>query len=299
MSGPAAGVMRSLLFVPGDSEKKMAKADAIDADVLILDLEDAVVPERKAAARAMVREFLAARPDHRRQQLWVRINPLDHAEAGADLGAVMPGRPDGIVLPKTRSPEDIEELGHRIGHYEAEYDFQVGSTRVLPVATETPQALFSLGNYAKCGPRLAGITWGAEDLAAEIGASANREADGRWTSPYQFVRSLSLFAAHAAGVEAIDTLWANFRDPEGLEASCAEARRDGFSGKLAIHPDQVEVINRSFTPSAEEIERAQRIVDLFAAHPGVGTLALDGSMLDLPHLRQARRILALAAAAGS
>lgn len=296
MNESGRNVMRSLLFVPGDSEKKLARADAIAADVLILDLEDSVVPERKTAARGLVREYLAARGDNRRQQLWVRINPLDHAESGADLGAVMPVRPDGIVLPKTRSPEDIDTLGHRIGHYEAEYDMQVGSTRVLPVATETPQALFSLGEYARCGKRLAGITWGAEDLAAAVGASANREADGRWTSPYQLVRSLSLFAAHAAGVAAIDTLWANFRDPEGLEASCAEARRDGFSGKLAIHPDQVEVINRSFTPSAEEVERARRIVELFEANPGAGTLALDGSMLDLPHLRVARRILALAAA---
>jgi len=290
-------VMRSLLFVPGDSEKKLSKADSIEADVLILDLEDAVVPERKVAARALVREYLADRPDHRRQQLWVRINPLDHAEAGADLGAVMPARPDGIVLPKTRSPEDIDVLGQRIGHYEAEYEFPVGSTLVLPVATETPQSLFSLGDYARCSKRLAGITWGAEDLAAAVGATANREADGRWTSPYQFVRSLSLFAAHAAGVEAIDTLWANFRDPQGLEVSCAEARRDGFSGKLAIHPDQVGVINRCFTPSAEEIERARRIVGLFEANPGAGTLAMDGHMLDLPHLRQARRTLALAAAA--
>ena len=288
-------VIRSLLFVPGDSEKKLAKADGIAADALILDLEDAVAPERKQAARERVREYLAARSDQRRQQLWVRINPLDHAEAGADLGAIMPLRPNGIVLPKTRSPDDIEVLGRRIGTYEAEYDFQVGSTRILPVATETPQSLFSLGDYARCGKRLAGITWGAEDLAAAVGATANREADGRWTEPYQLVRSLCLFAAHAAGVEAIDTLWANFRDPQGLERSCAEARRDGFSGKLAIHPDQVEVINRCFTPSPEEVAQARRVVELFAANPGAGTLALDGTMLDLPHLRQARRILALAA----
>ena len=289
--------MRSLLFVPGDSERKLSKAEGVAADVLIFDLEDAVVPDRKAVARGLVREYLEARPRDRSQQLWVRINPLDCAEAGADLGAVMPVRPDGIVLPKTRSPEDIELLGQRIGHYEAEYDFPVGSTRVLPVATETPQSLFSLGEYARCGKRLAGITWGAEDLAAAVGATANRDAHGSWTPPYQMVRSLCLFAAHAAGVEAIDTLWANFRDPMGLEASCADARRDGFSGKLAIHPDQVEVINRCFTPSAEEVERARRIVQLFEANPGAGTLALDGSMLDLPHLRQARRILARAEAA--
>jgi len=294
MTSPDARPMRSLLFVPADSEKKMARAENIPADVLIFDLEDAVAPERKAVARKLLREYLVARPDRRRQQLWVRINPLDHADAGPDLGAVMPARPDGIVLPKTRSPEDIELLGQRIGHYEAEHDFPVGSTRILPVATETPQSLFSLGEYARCGKRLAGITWGAEDLAAAVGAMTNREDDGRWTPPYQMVRSLCLFAAHAAGVEAIDTLWSNFRDPQGLQVSCAEARRDGFSGKLAIHPDQVEVINRCFAPSAEEVDRARRIVALFEANPGVGTLALDGSMLDLPHLRQARRIIALA-----
>jgi citrate lyase subunit beta/citryl-CoA lyase len=297
MTSAGHGPHRSWLFVPGDSEKKLVKSAGLAADVLILDLEDAVMPERKAAARGLVCDYLAERPYPRRQQLWVRINPLDHVEAGADLGAVMPLRPDGIVLPKTRSPDDVEVLGRRLGTYEAEHDFSVGSTRILPVATETPQALFSLGDYACCATRLAGITWGAEDLAAAVGATANREPDGRWTAPYQFVRSLCLFAAHAAGVEAIDTLWANFRDPEGLESSCAEARRDGFGGKLAIHPDQVEVINRCFTPSAEEVERAGRIVELFAANPGAGTLALDGVMLDLPHLHQARRILALAAAA--
>jgi len=290
-------LIRSLLFVPGDSERKMAKAEGVPADVLIFDLEDAVAPGRKAMARGLVREFLAARPVERRQQLWVRINPMDHVEAGADLSSIMSARPDGIVLPKSRSPEDVEVLGRRIGTYEAEHDFGVGSTRILPVATETPQAVFHLGEYARCGQRLAGLTWGAEDLAAAIGATANREADGSWTPPYQMVRNLCLLAAHAAGVEAIDTLWANFRDPEGLEKSCAEARRDGFSGKLAIHPDQVEIINRSFTPSPEEIERARRIVAVFEANPDAGTLALDGSMLDLPHLHQARRILARAAAA--
>jgi citrate lyase subunit beta/citryl-CoA lyase len=289
--------LRSWLFVPGDSEKKLAKAVGVDADALILDLEDAVMPERKAAARGLVRDYLSERQHARRHQLWVRINPLDHPEAGADLGAVMPLRPDGVVLPKTRSPDDVETLGRRMGTYEAEHEIPVGSTRILPVATETPEALFSLGDYARCARRLAGLTWGAEDLATAVGATANREADGRWTPPYQFVRSLCLFAAHAAGVEAIDTLWANFRDPEGLETSCAEARRDGFGGKLAIHPDQVEIINRSFTPSVAEVERARRIVELFQANPGAGTVALDGVMLDQPHLQQARRVLALSAAA--
>jgi citrate lyase subunit beta/citryl-CoA lyase len=203
----------------------------------------------------------------------------------------MPARPDGIVLPKARSPDEVEALGTRIGHYEAEHDFAIGSTLILPVATETPQALFRLGDYVRCGKRLAGLTWGAEDLAAAVGATRNRNQAGEWTEPYRFVRSLCLFAAHAAGVPAIDTIFADFRDAAGLQRSSEEARRDGFSGKLAIHPDQVEIINRAFTPSAEEVARARRIVDLFEASPGAGTLALDGQMLDRPHLLQARRIL--------
>lgn len=288
--------LRSLLFVPGDSDRKIARAETVPADALIFDLEDAVAAEHKAAARARVREFLDARRDGRRHSLWVRINPLDHADAGADLAAVIPGRPDGIVLPKTRAPEDIDVLSQRIGVYEVEHDIPGGSIRVLPVATETPQAIFTLGGYARCGKRLAGLTWGAEDLAAAVGATANRDAEGRWTTPFQMVRSLCLFAAHAAGVEAIDTLFANFRDPAGLARACDEARRDGFSGMLAIHPEQVDIINRAFSPSAEELQRARRIVELFEANPNAGTLALDGVMLDLPHLQQARRILARAAA---
>jgi len=285
-------MFRSMLFVPGDSEKKLAKSEGVPADALILDLEDSVAAENKAVARGLVCEFLAAHANERRQQIWVRINPIDHAEAGADLGAVIRGRPDGIVQPKTRSPDDVILLGQRIGTYEMEHEIPIGSIRILPVATETPAAIFSLGDYVRCDKRLAGLTWGAEDLSAEVGALANKDADGNWTQPYQLVRSLCLFAAHAAGVEAIDTLYANFRDPEGLRASCNEARRDGFSGKLAIHPDQVDVINTAFTPDADEIARARRIVDLFDANPGAGTLALDGAMLDIPHLRQARRILA-------
>jgi len=185
-------------------------------------------------------------------------------------------------------------LGRRIGNYEMEHEIHVGSTRILPVATETPQALFTLGDYQKCDQRLAGLTWGAEDLSAAVGALANRDAQGNWTSPYQFVRNLCLFAAHAAGVSAIDTVFTNFRDSEGLRHSCEAARRDGFHGKLAIHPDQLECINQAFTPNAEEIARARQIVVRFEANPGAGTLALDGMMLDIPHLKQAKRILALA-----
>jgi len=216
-------MFRSMLFVPGDSEKKLAKSEGVPADALILDLEDSVAAENKAVARGLVCEFLAAHANERRQQIWVRINPIDHAEAGADLGAVIRGRPDGIVQPKTRSPDDVILLGQRIGTYEMEHEIPIGSIRILPVATETPAAIFSLGDYVRCDKRLAGLTWGAEDLSTEVGALANKDADGNWTQPYQLVRSLCLFAAHAAGVEAIDTLYANFRDPEGLRASCNEA----------------------------------------------------------------------------
>lgn len=285
---------RSWLFVPGDSERKLAKSGGLPADVLILDLEDSVSPENKAQARGLVREFLSGRSAEPGPELWVRINPIDHAEAGADLSTVMPAAPDGIVIPKTRKPEDLELLGRRIGTYEAEHEIPVGSTGLLPVATETPEAVFTLGGYRGCSKRLAGLTWGAEDLSAAVGATASRDENGDWTSPYRMVRSLCLFAAHAAGVQAIDTLHADFRDTAGLEASCAEARRDGFSGKLAIHPAQVEVINRMFTPTGEEIARARRIVELFEANPGAGALALDGVMLDQPHLLQARKILDLA-----
>lgn len=284
-------LMRSLMFVPGDSEKKLARAASVPADIIIIDLEDSVTPENKSAARSRTAEYLSGLDQAARAGTWVRINPMTSPEAGADLGAVMPHGPGGIVLPKTQRPDDIEVLGRRMGTYEAEYDLQVGSTPILPVATETPASLFTLGGYTECGPRLAGLTWGAEDLSAAVGAGSARLPDGRWTPPYVMVRSLCLFAAHAAGVQAIDTLHANFRDSEGLEQSCAEARRDGFSGKLAIHPDQVEVINHAFTPSAEEVARAQRIVALFEANPGAGTLALDGAMLDLPHLVQARKVL--------
>jgi citrate lyase subunit beta/citryl-CoA lyase len=286
-------ILRSWLFVPGDSEKKLAKAEGLPADALILDLEDSGAPENKVAARELVRDYLAGRGAARGPEIWVRINPIDHAEAGADLAAIMPVGPAGIVVPKTRSPGDLDLLGRRIGTYEAEHEIPVGSSRILPVATETPESVFSLGDYRTCGKRLAGLTWGAEDLSAAVGATANRDDQGFWTAPYQMVRSLCLFAAHAAGVQAIDTLHADFRNESGLEVSCAEARRDGFSGKLAIHPAQVEVINAAFTPSRDEIERARRIVALFEANPGAGTLALDGAMLDLPHLVQAKKILSM------
>jgi citrate lyase subunit beta/citryl-CoA lyase len=287
--------LRSLLFVPADSERKLSKSGEVPADALILDLEDSVALENKATARKLAGDFLSEHAEGRHKQLWVRINPVDDPAALEDLAGIMHGRPDGIVQPKTRSPDDVLLLGQYLENFESDLGFEPGSTRVLPVSTETPGAIFSLGEYVRCGQRLAGLTWGAEDLGTAVGALANKDSDGNWTSPFQLARNLCLFAAHAAGVAAIDTIFADFRDPEGLRASCDESRRDGFSGKLAIHPDQVAVINSAFTPGEEEIILARRIVELFAANPGVAALSLDGVMLDIPHLKQARNILAMAA----
>lgn len=290
---------RSWLFVPGDSERKLAKAEACGADVLILDLEDSVAPEHKAAARILVREYLAARPAQRPAQLWVRVNPAGSADCAADLAAVVAARPDGIVQPKTRSAADVTGLATELERLERRHGLPPIAIRILPIATETPAALFAMGGYAQCGARLAGLTWGAEDLSVAIGATANQEIDGAWTAPFQLARSLCLFGAAAAGVAAIDTLHTDYRDHAGLAASCGAARRDGFSGKLAIHPEQVGVINECFLPSEAELSQARRIVALFAAHPGAAALALDGRMVDIPHLRQAQNILARAARGGA
>ena len=286
---------RSLLFVPGDSDRKLAKGADSAADIIILDLEDSVAAVHKAAARQRVSEFLAARPRRVAPQLWVRINPFESPEALADLAAVIGSRPDGIVQPKTRSPDDVIKLSHYLDELEPRHGLAPGKVGILPVATETPEAIFSLGGYGRCGARLYGLTWGAEDLSAAIGASGNKEPNGAWTQPYQLVRSLCLFGANAAGVEAIDTLYADMRDSAGLRVSCGEARRDGFTGKLAIHPDQVPVINECFLPSAAELSEAQRVVALFAGNPGVAALSLGGRMVDIPHLRQAEKTLARAA----
>lgn len=286
--------LRSLLFIPADSEKKLTRGDEVAADVLILDLEDSVAPAQKSLARQLALRYLLERKDNRSSQLWVRINPIDTGDALADLAEVMPGRPDGIIQPKTRSADDVAELGNTLGRLEAELGIPVGQTRIIPVATETPEAMFSLGQFSRCDQRLAALTWGAEDLSAALGAVSNRDPEGRWTFPYQVARSFCLFGAAAAGVPAIDTIFADFRDIESLRASCVAARRDGFSGKLAIHPAQVDVINDAFTPSEPEIAHARRVVKAFAAQPNAGTLSLDGQMLDMPHLKQARKVLAAA-----
>ena len=286
---------RSLLFVPGDSDKKLAKSETVAADAIFLDLEDSVAPAQKAAARARVSEYLAAHPNRPVTKLWVRINPLDTPEALADLAAVVGARPDGILQPKTRSPDDVIRLGHYLDAFEQQHGLPIGGIKIMPVATEIPEAMFSLGGFSRCGPRLLGLTWGAEDLSASIGATGNKQADGQWTPPYQLARSLCLFGAAAAGVAAIDTLHADFRDPVGLRAACVEASRDGFTGKIAIHPDQVAIINECFLPSTAEIAHAQKLIALFAAHPGVAALSLDGKMVDIPHLRQAEKTLGRAA----
>lgn len=286
---------RSLLFVPGDSERKMAKGLAGNADVLILDLEDAVSAERIDIARGMVREFLQAHRDRSRQQLWVRINPIDSDKALADLSGIMPGGPDGILLPKCDSAAETVTLGHYLSALEARDGLTAGSTRILPVATETPAAMFALGSYQGASARLAGLTWGAEDLSTAVGASTNRLLDGEYEFTYKLARSLCLLGAKAAGVAPIDTVWTNFRDPEGLKADSEAARRAGFTGKIAIHPDQVDIINAAFSPDPKELEFARKVVEGFAAAGGAGTIQIDGKMLDKPHLTQAQRLLALAA----
>ncbi|WP_343525732.1 CoA ester lyase [Sphingomonas sp.] len=276
--------LRSLLFVPGDRPDRMAKALGVGADALILDLEDAVAPDTKPLARQEVARFLG-QPRDGSVRLFVRINPIDGPLAIDDLTAILPARPDGIVLPKAEGRGSLAALECHLA----------GDIAILPIVTETPAAMFRLGEYQGASERLAGLTWGAEDLPAAIGATTAREADGGYTAPYQLARAMTLFAAHAAGVAAIETVYPDFRDADGLAAYAARGRRDGFTGMMAIHPSQVPVINAAFTPSAEELARAQAIVDLFAAHPGAGALQLDGRMVDAPHLKAARTLLALGA----
>jgi citrate lyase subunit beta/citryl-CoA lyase len=274
--------LRSLLFVPGDRPDRMEKALAASADALILDLEDAVAPERKPEARRAVAGFVAANAG---APLWVRINPLDGTEAEHDLAALAGIAPAGFVLPKAEGGASVNQLAQRLD--------AIGNAgaKILAIATETPAAIFQLGSYRGAN-RLAGLTWGAEDLPAAIGASTSREADGRYTAPYELARSLCLFGAAAAGVLPIETVFPAFRDLDGLAAYAARARRDGFVGMMAIHPAQVPIINAAFTSSAEEIAHAEAVVAAFDAHPGAGALSLGGRMIDRPHLVQARRLLA-------
>jgi len=281
-----------MLFVPGDSERKLAKGESVGADALILDLEDAVTAERRPQARGLVREYLAARRGTRQPALWVRINPLDTRDALADLAAVLAGAPDGIVVPKTGSGTDVVRLDHYLSALEAREGIAVGSTRILPVATETAGALFHLDSYVGASARLHGLTWGAEDLPAALGATTNRGPDGELAFVYQLARALCLAAAVAADVQPVDTVYPDFRDLAGLEKNAGRARMDGFTGKIAIHPEQVPIIQRAFTATAAELAHARGVIAAFAANPDAGTVALDGKMLDRPHLKQAERVLA-------
>ena len=283
---------RSFLFVPADNERKMLKAGDVGADALILDLEDSVVPTARPAARALAAEYLQGKRD-----VWVRINPIDSEDAVADLEAIMPSAPAGIVLPKPKSAAAAVELSARLAVLESEHGIEPGSTRILPLCTEHPEALFTLNSYIGATDRLAALSWGAEDLGAAVGASRRRDEDGHWLPVFELARSLCLLAAAAAEVPAIDTVFTDFRNIDGLQRYAANARRDGFSGMLAIHPAQVEVINAAFVPTPGEIEHAQRIVALFAEQPQAGTIGMDGKMIDRPHLVQARRLLQLAARA--
>jgi citrate lyase subunit beta / citryl-CoA lyase len=283
---------RSWLFAPGDSARKMEKATAGAADIVILDLEDAVAETEKPKARSMVSAFLRANA-RQRARLWVRINPLQGPHALADLVAIMPAGPGGIMLPKARGRADVEVLDHYLTALEAAAGNAQGATKVIVLVTETAEAMFTTGSYVGA-PRVVAMTWGAEDLADALSASENRNEDGSYGFTFELARSLCLIGAAAAGVAAIETIQGDFRDEPGLRKRAAQVRRAGFRGMLAIHPAQVEVINETFTPSAQEQAAAQEIVDLFAANPGAGTIGHKGAMLDRPHLARAQAVLAAA-----
>jgi citrate lyase subunit beta / citryl-CoA lyase len=280
--------MRSLLFVPGDSERKLSRAPQSGADALILDLEDSVAPAHRPLARRQARDFLASSvsADFRR---YVRINPLSSGAALDDLAAVVGGKPDGILLPKCE-PQDLQTLDHYLSALETVSDLVPGTIRIVAIATETPTAMFALGGYRGLSPRLEAITWGAEDLAACLGGN-NRRADGVYDDVYRLARSLCLLGAAAAGVIPIDTIYTDFKDEAGLAAECAAARRSGFGAKMAIHPAQVPVINQAFAVSQEDLAWARKVVQAFAENPDAGTIAIEGKMIDKPHLTLARRIL--------
>src|SRR3984893_16253835 len=285
--------MGPLLFIPADSEKKLAKGFESGADCLILDLEDSVAPVAKQKAREQALSFLAgARPRSPRPRLYVRVNGLETSLTEADLCAVMRAPPDGVLLPKCLNGAAIQHLGAMLAVKEAEHDLANGATRIIAIVTETAASIFNMGSYAGASRRLEGLTWGAEDLAACLGAETNRGASGGYSFPYLLARSLTLFAAASAGAPAIDAVHRKFRDLAGLRLECEVAKRDGFAGKLAIHPAQVEIINESFTPSHESIAKARAIVAAFEAEPNAGVIGFEGEMLDQPNLTKARRLLA-------
>ncbi|MFM1815010.1 MAG: hypothetical protein RLZ98_1705, partial [Pseudomonadota bacterium] len=289
---------------PGDNERKLARALTANADVLLVDLEDSVSEVRKGAGRQTAADLL--RQQHERRgdaagsgvptapKFYVRINALSSAHWEDDLRSIVPCRPDGVMLPKSRDGDDVHRLSVLLGTLEETHEIAPGAIGILALATETASAIFNLPTYTGSSTRLVGLAWGAEDLSAEIGATATRLTGGGWTTPYRLVRDLTLLAATAADVAAIDSVYTDIPDLAGLQAEALAAARDGFSGKMALHPDQVSVINAAFTPSGEDVERARAIVQMFEAAPEAGVLALDGQMLDRPHLERARRLLARA-----
>lgn len=287
--------MRSLLFVPGDQPKKLEKALGCGADALIIDLEDSVATSAKAKARDITAGFIQDASASGSPRLYVRINDLTSGEAEADFAAVMAQAPAGIVLPKCRNGSQVQKLSAMLRVHEARSGTPDGATQIVAIVTEIAAATLDTGNYQECSARLRALTWGAEDLSADIGASASRDPEGKLIDVFRLARSLTLLGAAAAGIEAIDTVFVDFRDEAGLHRECIEAERDGFTGKMAIHPAQVEIINTCFTPSEGTVKEAERIVEAFATSAYAGVISLDGKMLDRPHLRRAERILARAA----
>ncbi|HEU4623333.1 MAG TPA: CoA ester lyase [Steroidobacteraceae bacterium] len=295
-----AAPLRSLLFVPGDSERKQAKALGSGADAVILDLEDSVAEAQLPAARTQVRAFLEATPRGAGLQRWVRVNSPSSGKTADDLAAVVGAWPDGIMLPKVSAAREVAEVGDALAAFEARAGIAVGSIRVIVIATETPQALLTMAGYGhgEAGPRLAGLTWGIEDLSAALGVTQKTKPDGSLIPVLELARSLCLVAAGAAGVQAIDGVYTDFRDSAGLQREAARARSEGFTAKMAIHPDQVPIINAAFSPTVAEVEHAKRVIAAFAASPGAGVTSLDGRMLDRPHLALAQRVLELSRRTG-
>lgn len=280
--------MRSMLFVPGDSPRKFEKASQGNADALIIDVEDSVVTEKKDEARKLTLAMLKGQRG--RHQLYVRVNALDTGMTLTDLAAIMPGVPDGIVLPKSQSGDDVRQVALWLDAFEAAAGSKIGATRIVCVATETAGSIFGLGSYKNCSPRLAGLMWGAEDLSASLGAT-EKASGGAFHSPYRLARDLCLMAAAAAEVAPIDTVYTDIDNLTGLEAETRAARRDGFSAKALIHPKHVDIVNAAFAPTDAERTWAEKVITAFADNPDAGTLRLDGQMIDKPHLRAAQKIL--------
>lgn len=289
---------RSWLFVPGDSEKKLGKAMTTGAHAVIVDLEDAVAPAAKPQARVLARDWLAIHRQHvtenRPVARWVRINAIDTGMWREDLQGVMAGAPDGVMLPKCEGPDQVRMLAAEIYELEQRNRIPNGTTRILPLVSETARSALTIPSYVDSAmPRLAGLTWGAEDLSAVLGASRKRDANGAWTDAFRFIRAQCLLVAHATGIWSIDTLHDDFRDEAGTQRAAQAARADGFTGMLAIHPSQVPIINAAFAPSADELAEAEAIIGLFAQNPAAGTLQYNGRMIDQPHLRMAKQLLGI------